>query len=411
MSTDCIKDVEPVSQLLQPADRGKLHRLISLQYVLIFMANGAIFPFLNLYLTKNLGWSASRIGWVGALSSVLVMMTQPLWGRVSDASDKRKVLAFAFAVSACLVFLHPLVAGSFAVFLLVRLSHAVFVGSTTSMFDAIALDVLGEDKDTYGRYRLWGSFGFAVAALFFGWVYQVLGFSAMFFINAAFIGTASYVALRLGGAGAAGEEHEKAPVELAKVLANPALLFLLGGIFLVQTANSAGETYLSVYLDAIGGSSSMIGSAFASMAFVEIPVFLAAPRIVERLGYKPMLVVSTLLFGLKLVLNALFPIHWLVLALQPMAGIGFALFQASAVLMVDALVPRRFRSTGQAVLATVSWSVAGISGNILFGMLIDKAGILAAYGIGGCVGLLGSLFIYLFVPSKAERAPACDVGA
>ena len=251
----------------------------------------------------------------------------------------------SLAVSACLVFLHPLVAGSFAVFLLVRLSHAVFVGSTTSMFDAIALDVLGEDKDTYGRYRLWGSFGFAVAALFFGWVYQVLGFSAMFFINAAFIGTASYVALRLGGAGAAGEEHEKAPVELAKVLANPALLFPLGGIFLVQTANSAGETYLSVYLDAIGGSSSMIGSAFASMAFVEIPVFLAAPGIVERLGYKPMLVVGTLLFGLKLVSMRSSPST--VLLFQPMAGIGFALFQASAVLMVDALVPRRFRSTGQ----------------------------------------------------------------
>ena len=77
-----------------------------------------------------------------------------LWGRISDASDNFKVLALAFAASSCLVFLQPLVAGSFLIFLLVRLSHAVFIGSTSSMFDAIALDILGEDKDTYGKYRL-----------------------------------------------------------------------------------------------------------------------------------------------------------------------------------------------------------------------------------------------------------------
>jgi PPP family 3-phenylpropionic acid transporter len=399
-----------VGKLLLSLGRTKERSLISLEYVLIFLANGAMFPFFNLYLTKHLGWSGTRIGSVGALSAVLVMMSQPLWGRISDASEKHKVLAFAFAVSACLVILHPLAAGSFLIFLLVRLSHAVFIGSTTSMFDAIALDVLGEDRDTYGKYRLWGSLGFAAAALFMGKVYEVLGFSSMFFFNAVLVGAAGYVASNLGGAAAGREkEHGEASMELTKVLANPALLVLLGGVFLVQTANSAGETFLGVYLDAIGGSSSLVGSAFAVMAFVEIPTFLAAPKVVERFGYKQVLVMSTALFGLKLVLNALFPIPWLVLALQPLSGIGFAFFQVSSVLMVDALVPRQFRSTGQAVLSAVAWSVAGMSGGLIFGMLLDTAGIIAAFGIGGCVGLLGTLFIQCFVPGEAKRAPAADL--
>ncbi|NMB10975.1 MAG: MFS transporter, partial [Firmicutes bacterium] len=165
----------------------------------------------------------------------------------------------------------------------------------------------------------------------------------------------------------------------------------------------------SIYLDAIGGSTGLTGYAFATMALVEVPMFLLAPRVIDRFGYKSVLVFSTGLFGLKLMLNALLPIPWLVIVLQAIAGMGFALFHVSSVLMVDALVPRQFRSTGQAVLATVSWSLAGITGSLIFGRLLDTAGILTAFRIGGYVGLLGTLFIQLFVPSAGGEKQQSSV--
>jgi len=372
------------------------------------MASGAMFPFFNLYLTKHLGWSGTRIGSVAACGSLLVMLSQPLWGRVSDASDKSKVLALALGMSSFLALLQPLAAGSFAIFVSVRLSHAVFSGSISSMFDGIALDILGDDRHTYGQYRLWGSLGFALAALVFGKIYESLGFTIMFFLYSAAIAGAACVALRFDTTPDSGESEKKS-IQLGPVLANPALLVLLGGIFLVMTANSAGENFLSIYLDAIGGSTGLTGYAFATMALVEVPMFLLAPRVIDRFGYKSVLVFSTGLFGLKLMLNALLPIPWLVIVLQAIAGMGFALFHVSSVLMVDALVPRQFRSTGQAVLATVSWSLAGITGSLIFGRLLDTAGILTAFRIGGYVGLLGTLFIQLFVPSAGGEKQQSSV--
>ena len=138
-------------------------------------------------------------------------------------------------------------------------------------------------------------------------------------------------------------------------------------------------------------------------------MFLLAPRVIDRFGYKTVLVFSTGLFGLKLILNALLPIPWLVILLQAMGGMGFAFFHVSSVLMVDALVPRQFRSTGQAVLATVSWSLAGIAGSLIFGHLLDTAGILTAFRLGGYVGLLGTLFIQLFVPSGEEQKSSTQI--
>ena len=394
-----------MTQPVSPVHEFRERRLIGLGYAVIFLGSGAMFPFFNLYLTKNLGWSGTRIGSMGALGSLLVMLTQPLWGRISDASDKGKVLALALGMSACLGILQPLAAGSFALFVILRLAHAVFSGSVSSMFDGIALDVLGDDRDTYGQYRLWGSFGFAVAALVFGKVYEVLGLTSMFFFYSAMTAGACYIAFSFDTVRGAGEQ-EGEPVQLGQVLANPALLLLLSGIFVVMTANSAGESFFSIYLDAIGGTSGLTGYAFAIMAMVEVPMFLMAPRVIERFGHKPVLVFSTGLFGLKLVLNAMLPIPWLAIVLQILGGVGFAFFQVSSVLMVDALVPRQFRSTGQAVLATVSWSLAGISGSLIFGRLLDTAGILTAFRIGGCVGLLGTLFIQLFVPGREQQKPS-----
>lgn len=388
--------------------RRRERRLIGLEYALIFMASGAMFPFFNLYLARHLGWSGTRIGSVAASCSLLVMLTQPFWGRLSDGSDKSKVLALAMGMSSLLALLQPLFASSFAIFFILRLFHAAFSGSISSMFDGIALDILGEDRNTYGEYRLWGSLGFALAALIFGKVYDALGFASMVFINSAIMAGAAYVALNFDTA--AHSESEKESMQLGPVLANPVLLVLLCGVFLVMTASSAGENFFSIYLDAIGGSAGLTGYAFAAMALVEIPMFLLAPRLIDRLGYKPVLVLGTSLFGLKLLLNAIFPIPWLVMLLQPLAGIGFALFHVSSVLMVDALVPRQFRSTGQAVLATVSWSLAGIAGSLVFGRLLDTAGILAAFRVGGYVGLLGTLFIQLFVPSGKKQEPSVRVG-
>lgn len=393
-----------------PIHRRKERRLIGLEYALIFMASGAMFPFFNLYLSKNLGWSGTRIGFLGAFASVLVMLTQPLWGRLSDASNKSTILALALGMSACLTFLQPLAASSFAVFFVLRLGHAVSSGSISSMFDGIALDILGEERNTFGQYRLWGSLGFALAALTFGKVYESFGFTNMFFVYAGITAAAACVALMFEVTPAKGESRaDSEPIQLGPVLANPALLVLLSGIFLVMIANTAGENFFAIFLDAIGATG-LTGYAFAIMALVEVPMFLMAPQVIDRFGYKPVLVCSTGLFGLKLMLNALFPTPWLVMLLQPLAGIGFALFHVSSVLMVDALVPRQFRSTGQAVLATVSWSLAGIVGSLVFGGLLDTAGILAAFRVGGYVGLLGALFIQLFVPSGKKQEPSVGVG-
>lgn len=377
-------------------------RLLSWAYAMIYMAVGAMFPFFNLYLAKNLGWSGTRIGSVMAVGSLLVLLTQPVWGRISDLSEKNKILAAALGMNAILTLLQPLAAGSFLVFTILRLSQSVFSGSTGSMIDGIVLDVLGDDKDTYGQYRLWGSFGFAIASFAFGRVYEAVGFGSMFISYFIITAIAAGVVLRIDTSSHS-EEATKTPMQLGPVLRNPVLVMLLIGLFLVMTPTAASDNFLTLYFDAMGSPPSLTGYAFGLTALVEVPSFLLAPGMIRRFGHKPVLVASTGLFGLKLLLNAIWPIPWLAVILQTLVGVGFAFYHVSAVLMVDALVPQQFRTTGQALLATVSWSLSGIVGSFIFGRLLDTADIFTAFRLGGYIALIGTLFIYLLVPSEAKE--------
>lgn len=395
---------------LADVDSRKQLKLISLEYAIIFFASGSMFPFFTLYLTRNLGWSGTQVGTVMALGNMLVLLTQPLWGRLADITQKNTVLALGLGASAVLAFLQPFAAGTFLVFVILRLLHSMSSGAIVPICDSIALDVLGDDKDAYGNYRLWGSFGMAVASFVFGKVYEILGFDHMFFYYAALMAIAAGIATRFD-VKASSQSAPRESIQLRPVLANPALLMLLGGVFLVMTANAAGENFLAIYMDAIGAATGFTGYAFAFMAFVEVPMFLVAPLVIERFGYKSALVFSTALFGLKPIVNIMVPIPWVAVFLQGLVGIGFAFYQVSVVLMVDSLVPRQFRATGQAILATVSWSLAGIVGNLVFGRLLDTLGIFGTYRIGGCVGLLGALFIYLFVPGRKKQQSAAGLDA
>lgn len=376
--------------------------LISLEFVIIFMSLGAFFPFINLFLKNELKWTGTQIGLVTALGSGLVLITQPGWGRLADATDKSRVLAVALGVSSVLALVFPFVSG-FMLFAVLRLVHSVFFGSVISMYDGIVLDRLGEDSEAYGRYRLWGSLGFALATLVLGKVYEATSFTSMFIAYSLLVALGCGVALLLRLPGEGGEP-ERQPVRLGPVLTNSTLLLLLSGIFLVMTPNAAGEQFLAIYFDALGAPPSLTGYAWTITALVEIPVFLVAPVVIQRLGTRQTLVISTALFALKLLFNGIF-IHAVVaLFLQLLAGIGFALYQTSSVLMVDALVPRSLRSTGQAVLGTVSWSLTGIIGSLVFGSLLDAVGIVSTFRVGGYIGLLGTLFLYLFVPVEKEQA-------
>jgi len=68
---------------------------LTLFWFTYFGSLGIFFPYFSLYLRENAGLSGTQLGVVLAISPLVGMIAQPLWGQVADRTGARsRVLAF-----------------------------------------------------------------------------------------------------------------------------------------------------------------------------------------------------------------------------------------------------------------------------------------------------------------------------
>jgi len=159
---------------------------------------------------------------------------------------------------------------------------------------------------------------------------------------------------------------------------------------------------MSVYITDLGGSKGMIGLAVFLSSILEVGVFILCDRFLKRK-------IPVLLGWLALV-SALFVLRWWLMAevttalqvalIQILHCVTFGGFFYVGTQLTMLLVPRPYRSSGQA-LYTLTWSgLAGIFGGILGGWLYQNLGAQSMYQSGVFMALIGTLgfgFMWLFV--------------
>jgi PPP family 3-phenylpropionic acid transporter len=357
-------------------------------YITLFAAVGAMFPYLPIYY-QSLGLSLDAIGLLGALAAFAGMVGSPLWGATADRFGTSRLVMPAAAAGAALA------AGGLAVFsgpLLLVLSAAalyLMVSGVAPILDARALETVAEDRNRYGRLRVWGSASFIVTALLVGWLIEGSGIRAMFLVLIA-----SLVATALVGLGLRSRAFA-APLPqlsgLATVLRSAVLRRFLLAILLVWSSSMAINAFLSIHLVDIGAPGSLVGASWAIGALVEIPLMLAYPWLGARLGLERLILIGAAAFLLRAV--ALILLRDPVLATLTMAlhGVGFALVLVGGVAYVSRHAPERAAATAQGVLGGTVVGLAAILGPGIGGAiarLLGMSGMHIVAGTGSAVAVL-----------------------
>ncbi|WP_438492926.1 MFS transporter [Paenibacillus sp. IHBB 3054] len=366
--------------------------------------------FFPLYL-QDVGMNKLEIGSLMSVGALVSIIANPFWGIWSDRYQNMRRIVLVMLTGTLVLSQLVFQAHTYEMIYVSILFFYFFQGPLFAQSNTMILSYIDGTNHKFGSFRLWGSLGWALTAILAGPVIEWAGVSILSYLFAALLCAAmlSLVALpRL--------DHSigVAPLPFKgfqKIFYNPFFLcFIFFGI-LVSIPNTMNNTFVSLYITELGGSKTMIGLAVFLSSILEVGVLLLCNRFLKRK-------VSVLLGWLALV-SVLFVLRWWLMAgattplqvafIQILHCITFGGFFYVGTQLTMLLVPRPYRSSGQA-LYTLTWSgISGILGGVLGGWLYQTLGAQSMYQSGvflSFIGTLGFGLMWLFVSRGDYLNPA-----
>jgi PPP family 3-phenylpropionic acid transporter len=374
-------------------------RRLSFLYAALFFELGVNLPFFPLWLrAQSLGDGA--VGIVLAAPLVTRIVANPLVGSFADRSGRMAATLVACAVAVVIGTALLAFAGGFLPILLLVVAIALAQGPLIALADAVTLRRLKGPRSAglrYGRIRLWGSAGFALANLSAGAMLDLLPISSiigMLLLSALATALAAAAVAMLREPGGA-----SAPVEAPGRVARPCLLALtIAGAALVQASHAAVYGFSTLHWQGTGMAGSTMGGLWAAGIVSEVTVFsLLGYAVRGTAGAAALLAASGAAATLRWAGMATDPGLAVILFLQLTHGLSFGATHLSSVFLLARLTPRAMQARAQAWLAA-SWaglmaaltSLAGYLygswGEHIYGLMAAAAGagtmLLIAVAIG-----------------------------
>lgn len=361
---------------------------LSVFYFLFFLTVGVSLPFMPAYFA-SLGLTASQIGVLLSVSPVFALFAPPLWGQLADRTGRPGLVLLILCVGALLGYTVLLGASTFTTALLSMALYAVFGSSVTAIVDSLSLQHLARGGGTYGHIRRWGSFGFVIATLSFGYsIAQVDRLTVL--VPIAFLAAAAaWCALTLARAPrrVATEGPRPSFTAAARLLSNRELVLLLLATTLHWVASTPYHGSLSTHYTALGLAPWAIGLTAGVAVSSEVVVMTLWPRWSQRVSARHLLMLSFGLSALRWWGMALTSdVLWLT-ALALLHGFSFGAYYVASVAEVARHVPESMRSTGQALFNAITFGLGGLVGYSGSGALYAHVGGHQLFAIAGFLEL------------------------
>ena len=417
-------------------------------YFCYWGAVGSFFPLLGVYF-KQLGMNPSLSGILVGCRPMVEFFSAPLLGSLADRLNKRKSLmicsllcwicftfSFAFIKPAPVTcrkyfvltknvsqvadgetseikdFLGPttpdqaepqfktkssLVYDSegvhqvFLVLLFLTVIGEFFSAPAITLADSATLDLLGENKELYGRQRMWGSLGWGTAMFLLGFVIdsmqgvEVCGeiisqnYTVGFYFFIVFMTCAFLVATRFSFKNNKPGLDAEIPsagkgAGLCRILLSFRYVVFLLVTFFMGFGVGLIFTFLFWHLEDLGGPPTLFGIASLIDHMSEIACYFNVGRLIRSVGHVRVLYVGLLGNVVRFLYISWIVNPWWVLPLEILQGVTHAAVWAACTSYMGRIAPPGYATSAQGVLQGLHHGLGRGCGAIVGGLLIHVLG-------------------------------------
>jgi PPP family 3-phenylpropionic acid transporter len=273
----------------------------------------------------------------------------------------------------------------YSLILLAASGIGLFISPVMSLLDSVTLRLLGDRRDLYGTYRVWGTVGFIVTSTTFGYLMDWLGYIVIF-AGYAFI----FVLFILVAFGLPDQPVGKSTVVfrgVKEIIKKPAWLLFAAVVFITWGASMGLAIFFNVFLKDLGSSDQLIGFTMAAAAVAELPVFPFSALFLRRLGSTRLMAIGIAGFSIRmLIISTLVNPAWGP-AVNMLNAVSYVPFYMGAVAYASDVAPEHLRATSQGMLYAIL-NLANVLGAFVSGRLFDMIGPVQMYQLLAVCALL-----------------------
>jgi len=365
--------------------------LIFFAFATSAMLSTQFVPFLT-----EMGYSPMQRGSILSSYAILGMLSQMLFGYLSDKSGSIKRPMYFSMVSASLLAL-----ATFHVEKPFYLYHFVMLTLTAGMLSAMGnlmetwIMEVEETREVFSAIRSFGSLGWALSSLISGQLAHYRGFR--FLSYAAFFMSLLFLFLAKNAPDAEKVEVQSLQLSDLKILFQNKAYVLLIFIYLGTYIIYSSDAVLGVdYLFYLGGNSRHVGIKWGVQAISEIPLLFFGARLLKRFDAKSLLFLALLiLMGRFLFMSQVRSVMGVIM-LSLTQALSFPLILITQRKFFFEQTPLALRSSGQMIAFALTSGLAAILSPILSSVLMTFFSIEMVLVIAGLFLLIPMILLAVY---------------
>ncbi|WP_247934161.1 MFS transporter [Streptococcus anginosus] len=372
-----------------------------LMYNFYFLSYSLFSTLISVYMLDK-GYSASQVSLVVSASFFSSMIVQPLMGILNDKIGIKKVTIYSFLLIniAAIFFMQ---ANNLLLLTVWYSAVLMLVNGVNPVMDVLA----ARSPYTYGKIRIWGTFGYAMGSQLAGLIYKFISPQAIFIV---FIGMMCVSILGVFGIDPKHNQGSKKATQMkndssiGKIFKNKTYLFYLLIVALYSGVGNTGHTYIPSMLEHSGLSVNMATTVVAISVICESPLiffsYLFMDKVpIKKLLYIPLgiLLLQYVVYGLDLGLTSK-----ILLTLMSKHATGMLLIMVTLKIVAN-IVDENYLVTAIALVQTAR-NLGTILIQNIAGDIIDKSGYeMMSFFLAGVMVLVLVLAFFLKVPNKSNQ--------
>lgn len=293
-----------------------------------------IFPFLPLYIKElgsNTNWSVELLsGLVYSGQALTMMIASPIWGAISDRYGRKMMVLRAMFGGSIILLLMAFVRSAEEL-IIVRTVQGLITGTVSAANALVAAETPKEHVGyAMGLLQMGMAGGVSMGPILGGALADILGYSGVFYVTAALL-LISGLLVAFGV-----QEHfsperledSRGPSTLQKwkgLIMTPGVMLTYGLRFMTRFGHIMILPIVPLFIETLISNRDqlnttiglVIGSAFITNALAA--TYLG--RLGDRIGYRRILVISSIAAGLLYIPQSFVTASWQLLALQALFGI------------------------------------------------------------------------------------------